>query len=178
MYAPSLVFESVSRENQFRQAIVGENEVGGWLLCNGWAMPGFDGRAFRRLTGQSAWFVHGLIIAPNRSKKSKTSWMAWDWGEAQALAVETANAQHCQALPFHTHPNGVLEPSANDIAFYARNDGDLFYWFAIATPHPPRLMAYAASSHATCSDGKDDLARALSVPWRRLVWNGIVKAGK
>ena len=176
MYAPSLVFESAGRENHFRHAIMGEDEVGGWLLCNGEPPPRFDSRAYRRLAGQSAWFMHSFIIVPNHAKKPKTSWSIWDWTEAQALAVETAKAQDCQALPFHTHPNGILKPSMNDIAFYARNSGGVFYEFVIASSHPLRLAAWSANSRATCANGETaDLARANFMPWRRLVLNGVVK---
>jgi hypothetical protein len=172
-YVPHLVFASPHIENQFRRAVTCDDEVGGWLLYNRESSPGWDACAFRRLTGSVACFVRGFIIAPNCSQSPRVSWGAWDWQKAQDLARETARAQDLGSLPFHTHPNGYLEPSLDDIAFYVRLDNTSAIWFAVASHSPLRVIAYSIPAH-TCATGESALVQARFTPWarirRRAVW--------
>lgn len=149
MYPLNLMFSNPRLQRTFSQVVADENEIGGWLLCKNepdtW--PGkFSWAALKRALGKASplLFIEALIIVPNEEEESTTSWSAWDFDKAKAMAKASALAVGCYSIFFHTHPNSNPEPSRNDIAFAAAN---CQIWqtaaeFVIATPRPLRLWPY------------------------------------
>lgn len=155
----NILFSSPAAEDVFLRTVNKDEEVGGWLICVTDSPPSWPGKFNRkevkRLLGcqmnipvnEQCIFIETFIVSPNIAARRESQWSTLSLTNLEMIANYTAQGYGASTVFFHSHPNGEMYPSDDDIMFANKNckpRGDV--WFAIARPDPLDIAVFNSNA--------------------------------
>lgn len=163
----NLVFSNPALENRFRRYTLKRAgvEIGGYFIAS-WEPQTWPGKFDRRKFKSAVWwewenldptqfrFIEQVILLPNISKTPTIQWQTWNMQQTKDLIRANEILYNGQGIHFHTHPDGIPNPSSGDVDFAAnwlKETGNEAL-MTIVTIRPLRLWTHTITYHS-----KDDL---------------------
>jgi len=174
VYTIATMFATPQIEERFRNFHLNnaEAEIGGYFLGTTRLPNRLKWTSFKRAGGKFVFFIHSWVMLPNVAKTTRNTWQAWDLDKAQEVSELTAQSMGLSLLHFHSHPNGNIEPSNQDLLFWSKwCDGE----GVIVTGSPLRLTNYNVQVKRAGSTADVEMAAGDFFTWRtknfRYLWN-------
>jgi proteasome lid subunit RPN8/RPN11 len=163
-----LAFIDAKTERRFARTVIGQREeIGGILFWDWGQINHLHYRRHRRLFGvNSIGLIRDWIICPNVSSLPDRMYQVGDLDMLIGIAEQTEQSRGCQALHFHTHPNGSTTPSQVDLGFWKAHFGEYGIAHGVVVAESDRAAGFALACHSIrVSANKYETGRFLNWRW-------------